>query len=554
MFIVPSDSLGDLLNRGENFRTEFKRFLKAGDLSPKRKQKLIAQLKYITSEGEGNFLVGIEDLNDKKWEIFGLTEEEAEISDFVLRRICQEAGITITDKKIFQTNKGLVTKYVLVKTPSEELQDMISIGFAGRVNSGKSTLIGVLLGNKLDDGRGSARAYLLKHPQELEKGQTADLHFAFVGLDHNNNITPLENPLNQEERARVLDQAKRIINFVDAPGHSEYVKTMIRAILGSDSQYSVILIPARDEYKLMSAEEMRTGTWRLDDITREHLLLMASQETPFIVLISKVDQVKPPELERVKEVIRQTIKNIGLLPIWVRDDEDIKIVEKEINHRVIIPVIEVSSVTGEGLNLLIKILADLPSRITQELILKPALAYIDKVYQGIRGTNVVVTGTIKQGIFKPDQKVKIGPDENGNFFEGRIATVEVFRERVQRVKAGDIFGFDVKRVEPKNLRRGQVISDVDFDLESCRFFEANIVVTRHPAKISVGYSPVLQTNTIHQTIVFEEIEGRDYLVVGDFAKVKLRMKYFPEFLRVGDRIVTREGSTRTIGRVTKILE
>jgi len=543
-----------LLERGENFRTEFKRYLKAKDLSPKRKQKLIAQLKYITSEGEGNLYVGVEDINDERWEVFGLTEEDAEISDFVLRRICQEAGITIVHKKIFNTDKGLVTRYVLVRTPTEELQDLISIGFAGRVNSGKSTLIGVLMGNKLDNGRGSARAYLLKHPQELEKGQTADLHFAFIGLNHNNEITPLENPLNPEERARVLDHAKRIINFVDAPGHSEYVKTMIRAILGSDSQYGVILIPARDEYKLMSAEETRTGVWRLDDITREHLLLMASKETPFIVLISKVDQAKPPELERVREVIRQTIKNIGRLPVWVRDDSDVKIVQKEINHRVIVPVIEVSSVTGEGLDLLKKILATLPSRINQELILKPALAYIDKVYLGIPGTNVVVTGTVKQGMFKPEQKVKIGPDENGEFFEGRIATVEVFKERVQRVKAGDIFGFDVKRIDPKKLRRGQVISDVDMELRACRFFEANIVVTRHPAKISVGYSPVLQTNTIHQTVVFEEIEGRDYLVVGDFAKVKLRMKYYPEFLRVGDRIVTREGSTRTIGRVTKILE
>ncbi|MHA1363883.1 MAG: EF-Tu/IF-2/RF-3 family GTPase, partial [Candidatus Freyarchaeota archaeon] len=120
-----------------------------------------------------------------------------------------------------------------------------------------------------------------------------------------------------------------------------------------------------------------------------------------------------------------------------------------------------------GLDLLKKILATLPSRINQELILKPALAYIDKVYLGIRGTNVVVTGTVKQGMFKPEQKVKIGPDENGEFFEGRIATVEVFKERVQRVKAGDIFGFDVKRIDPKKLRRGQVISDVDMELRAC---------------------------------------------------------------------------------------
>ena len=40
----------------------------------------------------------------------------------------------------------------------------IRVGVIGSVDSGKSTLTGVLTKNVLDNGRGSARNYVLKHP------------------------------------------------------------------------------------------------------------------------------------------------------------------------------------------------------------------------------------------------------------------------------------------------------------------------------------------------------------------------------------------------------
>jgi GTPase len=54
--------------------------------------------------------------------------------------------------------------------------------------------------------------------------------------------------------------------------------------------------------------------------------------------------------------------------------------------------------------------------------------------------------------------------------------------------------------------------------------------------------------------VFDQIYGKKYLVVGDAAKVRLKFTRQPEYLIVGDRIVTREASTRTIGAITKIIE
>ncbi|MEM1658278.1 MAG: GTP-binding protein [Candidatus Jordarchaeales archaeon] len=545
--------LYSLLKVGEGPNIEFKRRLAEEDLSEDKKQKILARLRLLTSEGEGVLVVGISDIRGEKWEVYGLKEREVKSSDRVVWRLCREAGVKVKERKVYRTEKGLVVKYVLER---EEVcvGEHISLSFAGRVNAGKSTLIGVLIGGKLDDGKGGARAYLLKHPQELRKGQTTDVHYAFIGFDRRGEIIECNDPLSKEGSAMILDRAKRIVTLVDAPGHAEYLKSMIRSILGADSQYGVILIPARDEYELIVAEESRRGVAKLDDITREHMLLMASNETPFIIIISKVDSAKPEELEKVRSVVRRTIKDIGRVPFWVREKEDVEVVKREIVHRVLVPVVEVSCTTGEGLDVFKRMLSSLPVMVSDELAYKPALAYIDKVYKGIKGTNVVVTGTVKQGVFKPEQNVKVGPDGAGEFRRGWISSIEVFRERVPRVKPGEMFGFNIKKVDPNIVRRGQVVADVDMELSACREFWAKIVVTRHPTRITPGYSPVLHCNTISQTVVFEEIKGKDYLVVGDYAEVRLRLKYHPEYIVAGDRIVTREGSTRTIGRVTEIVE
>ena len=543
-----------LLAIGETSRAEFKRILAEKDLKKDRKEKLITQIKYITSEGPGYFVIGIEDINDEKWEIYGLTKKQLEISERILKELCNDADVRIIETEIIKTEKGYVGKYVLERIPLDEIKETIGINVVGRVNSGKSTLIGIFVKGMLDDGRGTARSFLLKHPQEIKKGQTADLHQAFIGFDKKLRPITFHNPLDREEIARILDESTRIVIFHDAPGHSEYAKTMIRSVLGQDAQYGMVLIPAKDEYKLIISEKMRTGVFRLDDITREHLILLSTQELPFLVVISKIDLAGPEELRKVREVVRETLKTIGKIPLWIRTSKDVEIVLREISHRVIVPIYEISGVTGEGLPLLRETIARLPSRISNELLTKPALAYIDKVYRGIAGTNVVVTGTVVQGVFKPGQTVIVGPDDNGEFHQARVASIEVFKNRVERVKAGDAFGIDLKRVDPEIVRRGQVIADLDCPVNAVRIFEANIIVTKHPTRITVGYSPVLHAHTVCQTVVFDKIFGKEYLTVGDFARVRLKFKFRPEMLKVGDKIVTREANTRTIGRIVKIIK
>ena len=117
---MPIDfNLNQILNNGETRNTEFKRVLTERDGKGDRQGKLIAQLKLITSEGEGHFVIGIEDIHGKKWEIYGLTQEEVETSEEILTLLCKEAGIEILEQTFYNTDKGMV---VVLHSPGKSPQ------------------------------------------------------------------------------------------------------------------------------------------------------------------------------------------------------------------------------------------------------------------------------------------------------------------------------------------------------------------------------------------------------------------------------------------------
>lgn len=60
-------------------------------------------------------------------------------------------------------------------------QNDTRIAMIGNVDSGKSTLIGVMTNATLDDGRGAARAMVLKHRHEQENGRTSAVTVEIMG-------------------------------------------------------------------------------------------------------------------------------------------------------------------------------------------------------------------------------------------------------------------------------------------------------------------------------------------------------------------------------------
>ena len=66
--------------------------------------------------------------------------------------------------------------------PPPDLDDDVRVAVIGNVDSGKSTLIGVLASASLDDGRGSARSLVLRHRHEKDNGRTSAATVELLGF------------------------------------------------------------------------------------------------------------------------------------------------------------------------------------------------------------------------------------------------------------------------------------------------------------------------------------------------------------------------------------
>lgn len=72
-----------------------------------------------------------------------------------------------------------VCVYVLMPTQFLDLR----VAVLGNVDSGKSTLLGVLTQGELDNGRGRARLNLFRHLHEIQSGRTSSISFEILGFN-----------------------------------------------------------------------------------------------------------------------------------------------------------------------------------------------------------------------------------------------------------------------------------------------------------------------------------------------------------------------------------
>lgn len=106
---------------------------------------------------------------------------------------------------------------------SSDLTD-IRIAVVGNVDSGKSTLIGVLTSGKLDDGRGLARSCIFIHPHEHETGRTSAISQHIMGFNEKNQPIHQTAPAKAGTAAKtkswtnVVQQSKTVVTFVDLAG------------------------------------------------------------------------------------------------------------------------------------------------------------------------------------------------------------------------------------------------------------------------------------------------------------------------------------------------
>src|SRR5437773_7352627 len=79
----------------------------------------------------------------------------------------------------------------------------IRITVCGNVDAGKTTIVGTLVNNVLDDGRGSARLTIMKLKHEIDTGRTST-------VSHN-----------------YIKRKNKIVTLLDLCGHERYLHSTI---------------------------------------------------------------------------------------------------------------------------------------------------------------------------------------------------------------------------------------------------------------------------------------------------------------------------------------
>lgn len=194
----------------------------------------------------------------------------------------------------------------------------------------------------------------------------------------------------------------------------------------------------------------------------------------------------------------------------------------------------------------------LPPRIEWDLLRdKPPEVLIDQTYF-VTGVGTVVGGTVMSGTIKANQNMLLGPDGNGAFIPVVVKSVHAKRVLVKEAVSGMAVSVALKKIKRSTIRKGMVLVSPETKPLATYYFEADVVILYHSTTIHKNYQPVVQCLTIRQSAKIVHIDDQDILRTGDKAKVIFKFMFRPEFLKVGMRVIFREGRCKGIGIITRI--
>jgi len=506
---------------------------------------LLESVRHRVLEGSGECIckIGVDGRGRPK----GLEDEDYAASIATLNRIAHDlkGATTIVVEKVVKESPKLRCGEVLIRRAGEDSYIDMRIAICGNVDSGKSTFVGVLTKGLLDNGRGSVRLKVFRHKHEIDTGRTSSVSEQLIGFDVHGNVVNYERLLAAtEEKAQkhlistkqISEQSAKIITFYDLAGHERYLKTTVLGMTGSMPDYACIVISANNGIQRM---------------TKEHLGLCLALKIPFYVAITRIDVTPEEVTKNTTETVLKLLKHQGVnkLPYMVRKEEEVIICAKNLKDDRIAPIFHVSNVTGENLDLIRRFLNLLPVRRDwHEMSKLPTEVIIDSTFH-VPGVGTVVGGIVTQGAVQVNDTVWLGPNSNGHFRQAVVKSIHVKQNPATRVAAGSAACFALKKERRSDIRKGMVLLDAHAKPEAVWEFDAEIVVLYHSTTIQSNYQPVVHCGTVRQSCAIILVD-REVLRTGDKAQVKFRFMYKPEFVKIGTKLIFREGRTKGLGTIT----
>ena len=451
----------------------------------------------------------------------------------------------------------------------------IGIAVVGSVDSGKSTLIGTLKSNKLDDGKGLNRALVSGHNHEINSGKTSSI-----------SVHGMKNY--QDNNSLIL---------IDLCGHEKYLKTTLYGIMGYYPDYAIVIVGANRGILQM---------------TREHTKILHHLKIPMIIALTKTDLIenicantdKNPE-EMLTNLVGDIKKIYSKGGYDIMDMDCVK--ENEIYSIVPntkqIPLFKISSKTGRGLELFKSYISKLPKNksvvscpLADKILLNsshisnsiqnntnkklqpsnPFVFYVEKVYCP-NGIGWVATGILRcsdpETFLGVGTTCYLGPGvEQTNIKVWSIHNY--YKEKVDKIYSGQRACLAMrsdKRLTYKMFRKGSILTNnIDIIKYASYKYKAVIKLLSHPSTVRDNFTPVIHCATIRQSakISILEIKTRPvkkqfdkskqleetnihikHICPGDIAVISLEFKYHPEIIEPNENFFLREGLCLGVGTI-----
>ena len=320
----------------------------------------------------------------------------------------------------------------------------LTLGVIGHVDHGKTALVRALTGIETDRLR-----------EERERGLTIVLGFAHLELGHGT------------------------VDFIDVPGHEDFIRMMISGATGIDG---VLLVVAANESVMPQTRE-HFEIARLLGIDRG------------IIAMTKTDLVSDASLAIAEQSVRELVAGSFLQDA---------------------PFVRVSTVTGDGIDSLKAELAAILVPEAEGDVADTFFLPIDRVF-AMPGFGVVVTGTLRRGCLREKQVVEVLP-------RGYTATVRALQNHSQPVETaypGQRIAVNLRGVEREDVDRGDVLASKGF-LTPTRRLDVELEMlsdNEHELKNGAAVRLLLGTSAVVARV---RLLGQHVLRPGETGYVQLR--------------------------------
>lgn len=256
----------------------------------------------------------------------------------------------------------------------------LTVGVLGHVDHGKTSLVKALTGADTD-----------RLEEEKRRGMSIVLGFAY------------------------LENKSGTVDFIDVPGHEDFIRTMISGATGIDA---VLLIVAADE--------------GIKPQTLEHFaiaqLLGIKQG---LIVVNKSDLADQSLLDIAHEEIKQTVAGTFLESA---------------------PIFNVSSLSGDGIQELSQALSSMISKRLPRTSADSFYLPMDRVFT-IDGFGTVGTGTLRNGVINCEDEVEIMPSG----LSANIREIQVHNQKVDQALPGQRVAVNLRGIKREQLDRGNIL-------------------------------------------------------------------------------------------------